>query len=129
MAQDQADGTASDAAQSAGAVDEVQRNTKTQTEAASYTTSDHDVIRAWAQARGGVPASVEGTGSDGDAGVLRIEFRDDKGDLDEVDWAPFFKTFDDRGLAFVYQEHTSNGEVSRFNKFVQRDSASSEGRR
>src|SRR5947199_2934955 len=101
-----ANGQASEAAQEAGAVEDVQRNTKTQTEAASYTTTDHDVIRAWAEARGGVPASVEGTGADGDAGVLRIEFRDDKGGLDEVDWEPFFKTFDDRGLAFVYQEHT-----------------------
>jgi len=129
VVQDPADGTASEAAQSAGAVDEVGRNTKTQTEAASYTTSDHDVIRAWAEARGGVPASVDGTGSAGDAGVLRIEFRDDQGDLDEVDWEPFFKTFDERGLAFVYQEHTSSGEVSRFNKFERGDSASGEGGR
>jgi hypothetical protein len=126
MSQDRADGTASEAAQSADAVGEVERNTKTETEAASYTTSDHDVIRAWAEARGGRPASVEGTGGgDSDAGVLRIEFRDTEGDLDEVDWEPFFRTFDDRGLSFVYQERTSDGQVSRFNKFVRQDSAAS----
>jgi hypothetical protein len=120
---DRADGSASDAAQQAGAVDQVERNTKTQTEAASYTTTDHDVIRAWAEARGGAPASVASTGdSDGDVGVLRIDFRDDQGALEDVDWEPFFKTFDDRGLAFVYQEHTSDGSESRFNKFVRRDS-------
>jgi hypothetical protein len=108
----------------------VQRNTKTQTEAASYTTTDREVIRAWAEARGGVPASVEGTGGgDQDAGVLRIEFRDSDAELDEVDWEPFFRTFDDRGLAFVYQEHTSDGAVSRFNKFIRPDRESSEADR
>jgi hypothetical protein len=117
---DKADGSASEAAQQAGAVDEVERNTKSQTTAASYTTSDHDVIRAWAQARGGRPAEVGDTES-GDGGVLRIEFRDPDDRLDEVEWEPFFRVFDDRKLAFVYQEKTSDGQVSRFNKFVARD--------
>ena len=118
---DAADGRGSQAAQEAGAVDAVERNTRSQTTAASYTTTDHDVIRAWAEARGGCPASVEGTSGDDDAGVLRIEFRDDTGALEDVDWEPFFSTFDDRGLAFVYQEQTSDGAESRFNKFVRRD--------
>jgi hypothetical protein len=120
------DGQGSEAAQQAGAVDEVERNTKTQTTAASYTTTDHEVIKAWAAERGARPASVESTGSGDDAGILRLEFPDAPGgpsaDLGEVEWEPFFKTFDDRGLAFVYQEKTSDGEVSRFNKFVRRDS-------
>jgi hypothetical protein len=90
----------------------------------SKTTTDHDVIRTWAEERGGVPASVEGTGSEDDAGVLRIEFRDSGDDLAEVEWDKFFKTFDDRALAFVYQEKTADGETSRFNKFVRRDNAS-----
>jgi hypothetical protein len=55
------------------------------------------------------------------AGVLRIEFRDAGGSLDEVEWEPFFNTFDDRNLAFVYQEKTADGSQSRFNKFVSRD--------
>ncbi len=121
MAAEQADGHGSEAARDADAVDEVERNTKTQTEAASYTTTDHGVIKAWAQARNGVPADVAGTGN-GDPGLLRIEFRDDAGDLQGVDWESFFATFDDRKLAFVYQEHTSDGSLSRFNKFVRRDS-------
>lgn len=86
----------------------------------SRTTTDHDVIRKWAEERGGVPASAAGAGED-DAGLLRIEFRDDSGNLEETDWDTFFQTFDDRGLAFVYQERTSDGEVSRFNKFVRRE--------
>src|SRR3954468_9138206 len=120
---ERADGHASAAAQEAGAVDQVERNTKTQTTAASYTTTDHDVIRSWAEARGAVPASVGQTGNgadgDSDAGILRLEFRD-SADLEEVDWDAFFRTFDDRGLAFVYQEKTSDGTISRFNKFVRR---------
>ncbi len=122
---DQRDGAASPAAQAADAIDEVERNTKSQTTAASYTTTNHDVIRNWAEARGGRPAAVEDTGSgDGaDAGVLRIEFPDGPGDdsrLDGVDWEPFFRTFDDRKLAFLYQEKTSDGSESRFFKFVNR---------
>lgn len=119
---DTPDGHASKAAQDADAVDDVERNTKSQTTAASYTTTDHDVIRAWAEARGGAPAAVGDTEDDGSGiGVLRIEFRDDSGALEDVDWEPFFQTFDDSGLAFVYQEKTSDGSVSRFNRFVRRD--------
>ncbi|HJQ00754.1 MAG TPA: hypothetical protein VJ851_04070 [Jatrophihabitans sp.] len=121
---DRADGHGSEAAREAGAEQAVSRDTKSQTEAASYTTTDHDVIRTWAHARGGRPASVEGTENGSDAGILRLEFPDgpqgDSSDLDSVDWEPFFATFDQRNLAFVYQEQTSDGEVSRFNKFVSR---------
>ncbi len=67
---------------------------------------------------------MEGTGSNGesDAGLLRLDFPD-RGDdrLDDVDWEPFFRTFDDRGLSFVYQEKTNDGATSRFNKFVRQD--------
>jgi hypothetical protein len=119
---DKQDGHASQAAQEADAVDEVTRNTKSQTTAASYTTTDHEVIRAWAEARGGRPATVSGTEDSGRGGVLRIEFDASEDRLDDADWDQFFKVFDDRGLAFVYQEQTSDGETSRFNKLVSRDS-------
>ena len=91
----------------------------------SKTTTDHDEIRTWAQERGAVPAAVESTGDqpdhEPDAGLLRFEFRDNDS-LDEVDWDAFFRTFEDRKLAFLYQEETKDGEPSRFNKFVSRDS-------
>jgi hypothetical protein len=35
-----------------------------------------------------------------------------------VSWEEFFRVFDDRGLEFLYQEHTHDGWISRFNKFV-----------
>ncbi|MDP9466599.1 MAG: hypothetical protein M3P31_05080 [Actinomycetota bacterium] len=86
--------------------------------AASFTTRDHDVIRAWAEARGGAPADVKGTGDGGGAGVLRIEFRDEGDRLEDVGWDAFFATFDDSDVDFLYQERTSDGSVSRFHKFV-----------
>ncbi|HEY0165554.1 MAG TPA: hypothetical protein VGB75_00800 [Jatrophihabitans sp.] len=121
---DKQDGHASQAAQEADAVDEVSRNTKSQTTAASYTTTDHEVIRAWAQARGGRPATVSGTEDSGKGGgVLRIEFDASEDSLEDADWDQFFEVFDDRGLAFVYQEKTSDGQTSRFNKLVSRESS------
>ncbi len=98
-----------------GAVD---RETKSATVAASFTTRDHDVIRAWAESRGGTPADVEGTGAGGGAGMLRIEFRNEGDRLEDVGWDAFFATFDDSDVDFLYQERTSDGSVSRFHKFV-----------
>jgi len=40
----------------------------------SKTTRDHDVIRRWVEERGGRPASVRNTASEGRAGLLRIDF-------------------------------------------------------
>lgn len=86
----------------------------------SSTTTDHKTIRKWVESRGGRPAVVEGTeGRDGE-GILRIEFRHaDK--LEDVDWDTFFKTFEDRKLAFLHQDKTADGKESRFFKFVRRD--------
>ncbi len=97
-----------------GAVD---RETKSATVAASFRTRDHDVIRKWAEDRGGTPADVEDTGRDTEAGVLRIEFRDPDR-LEDVSWDAFFETFDSSDVDFLYQERTSDGSVSRFHKFV-----------
>lgn len=84
------------------------------------TTTDHKQIRHWIEARGGRPSVVKGTeGQDGE-GVLRVEFRHpDK--LEDVDWDTFFKTFDDRELAFLHQDKTADGQESRFFKFVRRE--------
>ena len=88
----------------------------------SQTTTDHDTIRQWVEARGGRPAAVKGTGSDGDPGILRIDYpgRGDDEALEEISWEEFFDAFEANNLAFVYQEETSEGEESRFSKFVSR---------
>ncbi|MCA1940996.1 MAG: hypothetical protein LDL26_08365 [Caenispirillum bisanense] len=90
----------------------------------SHVTTDHDTIRKWAESRNGKPAAVEETHHGKDAGILRILFTEeaDRGGLEEVSWDEFFRTFDDRNLAFLYQDATKGGgEPSRFHKFVDRD--------
>jgi len=87
------------------------------------TTTDHDEIRRWVEQHDGRPAAVRGTEGDGEgAGVLRIDFPGGAGedDLRPVSWEEWFATFDDRGLAFLYQERKSSGEDSTFFKLVSR---------
>ncbi len=51
--------------------------------------------------------------------MLRTEFRDEQDRLNEdVGWDASFQTFDESDVDFLYQERTSDGAVSRFNKFV-----------
>ncbi|HBM62022.1 MAG TPA: hypothetical protein DD444_22880 [Citreicella sp.] len=86
----------------------------------STTTTDHDTIRRWAEARDGNPALVRGTGEDG---VLRIDFNEREDRLDPINWDEFFRVFEQNNLAFLYQEKTADGSTSRFNKLVRRDTA------
>ncbi|MGR6316799.1 hypothetical protein [Micromonospora soli] len=82
----------------------------------SLVTTDHDVIRRWAEARRGVPTTVDGTEHDGHAGVLRFDFpangREKR--LREISWDEWFRTFDERRLNFIYQEERSDGRQSNF---------------
>jgi hypothetical protein len=85
------------------------------------TTTDHDKIRKWAKERGGRPSTVRATEDDeGHAGILRIDFGPKEDKLDEIEWDEFFAKFDEAGLAFLYQDKTADGSVSRFHKFVRR---------
>ena len=90
----------------------------------SQQTTDHDTIKQWAQARGGKPATVRETGGVGDPGLIRLMFPDapnhDDDALDEISWDAFFEKFEENGLALLYQEETSDGERSNFNKLVKR---------
>ncbi|HEY6794185.1 MAG TPA: Rho termination factor N-terminal domain-containing protein [Kineosporiaceae bacterium] len=80
----------------------------------SLVTVSHEVIRQWAQARGGRPATVEGTEHEGRAGVLRFDFGEPSDQLREISWEEWFETFDTRGLNFIYQEQRSDGRQSNF---------------
>jgi hypothetical protein len=50
--------------------------------------------------------------------VLRLDFP--SGDspansrLEHVEWEEWFRTFDERGLNFIYQEHRMDGRESNF---------------
>jgi hypothetical protein len=91
----------------------------------SITTTDHEEIRRWVEKRGGRPARVRETGSDGDPGMLRIDFpgRGEDDALEPMSWDDWFDAFDENELAFLYQEETQEGGESRFSKLVSRDSS------
>ncbi|MGY1744296.1 Rho termination factor N-terminal domain-containing protein [Blastococcus sp. SYSU D00695] len=80
----------------------------------SLATTSHEVIRQWAEARGGQPATVPGTEHGDHLGVLRIDFGGDDDRLREVSWDEWFATFDARDLNFVYQEERKDGHRSTF---------------
>ena len=64
-------------------------------------TTDHDVIRKWAEARDGRPASVRATGGRGKAGLLRIDFEPELAEgLEVISWDDFFAKFDQEKLGF-----------------------------
>ncbi len=83
-------------------------------EGRSLATTHHEVIKQWAEARSGRPATVEGTEHDDHLGVLRFDFGDGTAKLREVSWEEWFETFDSRGLNFIYQEQRSDGKQSNF---------------
>ena len=80
------------------------------------TTTDHDEVRKWADERGGRPSIVK---TQGEGGILRIDFQEPDENLERISWEEFFRIFEERQLAFLYQEEIS-GHKSRFNKLVDR---------
>lgn len=91
--------------------------------ATSNTTTNHNEIRRWVEERGGHPAKVKGTEKGESSGVLRIDYPGFSGEdrLEEISWEEFFEGFEDNELAFLYQEKTSDGELSRFSKLIDRN--------
>ena len=85
----------------------------------AQTTTDHETIRKWVEARGGSPATVKSTHKKGDPGLLRIDFPGFSGEdtLETISWEEWFKGFDENRLAFLYED----AKNSRFNKLVSRD--------
>ena len=83
------------------------------------TTTDHETIRKWADSHGGKPAAVDRTHSDDDVGIVRIMFPDaaqsEHDSLVEISWEEFFREFEERELALLYDPD------GRFSKIVGRD--------
>jgi len=86
-------------------------------------TTDHAKIRRWAEKRGGHPATVKDSAAKNEAGILRLDFEPKDEGLAEISWDDFFSKFDDEKLAFLHQDKTADGKVSRFHKFVDRGAA------
>lgn len=91
--------------------------------AAASRTTDHEFIRRWADERGGRPAAVKRTAGKADPGIIRIDFPGYSGEesLEPIGWDEFFQKFDEKKLAFLYQERTEDGQLSNFNKLVSGD--------
>jgi hypothetical protein len=85
------------------------------------TTTNHGEIRTWAEAHGGRPAAVARTHTDTDVGIVRIMFPDapnsEHDALTEISWDDFFKEFEMRKLALLYDPK------SLFSKIIGRDTA------
>jgi len=79
-------------------------------------TTNHDVIRRWAEERSAVPATVVGTEHEGHSGVLTFDFPPvgDNDRLKQMSWDEWFETFDRRKLNFVFQEKLANGHQNNF---------------
>ena len=89
--------------------------------AEAKTTTDHEEIREWVESRGGHPAAVAATHEDDEVGILRIDFDGKEESLDEIGWDEFFEKFEEKNLAFLYQDETKSGGTSRFFKFIKRE--------
>ena len=84
----------------------------------SKKTTDHQEIKRWVEAHDGVPTVIEDTESGKGEGVLRIHFPKASADdqFKEISWDDFFETFDEKELAFLYQDEPD----STFHKLVSR---------
>jgi hypothetical protein len=79
----------------------------------AHPVTNHGEIRKWAEQHGGRPAKVD---TEGEGGILRLDFQEKDEKLTEISWDEFFMIFDERKLALLLPE----GQKSRFNKFVAR---------
>ncbi|HYH81128.1 MAG TPA: ferritin-like domain-containing protein [Longimicrobium sp.] len=100
------------------------------TERSGHTTTNHDFIRQWVEERGGWPARVIGTGDDGDAGLIRVDFPGFSGEgrLERIEWEEWFEKFEESDLAFLHRDMSHGGDdLDRFNKLVRRGDEGSGG--
>jgi hypothetical protein len=82
----------------------------------SLVTTNHDVIRQWAESRQARPATVGERESERPR-VLRFLFDpvdEDSSRLVEISWDMWFEAFDQRALNFLFQEHRTDGRDSNF---------------
>jgi hypothetical protein len=92
--------------------------------AQAKSTTDHEIIKKWVSTRGERPSRVRRTAGKGEeGGLLRIDFGEPEETLEEISWEEFFEVFEDRELAFLYQDDRPRGSKSYFCKLVHRSTA------
>jgi len=77
-------------------------------------TIEHAQIIDWTQTRGGRPAIRKPSA---EAALPAISFHDEGG---EVSWDEWMSVFDQDEWAFIYQDRTAEGELSRTWKIIPR---------
>jgi hypothetical protein len=77
-------------------------------------TRSPDVIRRWAEERGGEPAAATRGRRDGRPHVLRFAFAEGGASLERIPWEEWQRTFEERDLVFLYQERKRDGVQSNF---------------
>ena len=84
------------------------------------TTTDLNVIKAWAEPRGGKPGWVKGGDPESEAGLLRIYFPGgaEASPFEVLSWEDWGARFEEQSLAFLYWEKTKEGQESRAYKLV-----------
>lgn len=94
-------------------------------------TTDHQLIRSWAERYGGKPQIIDDPMAKSDIPGLRIDFPGKLDDLflpdtkvRDISWEEFFKLFEDEGLAFIYQDEVNLEDpksIYRSYRFIKRD--------
>ena len=82
------------------------------------TTTDHNLIRKWAESRGAKPASVQGTGKKDEPGILRLDFdpkRIDPSHVFDADMTRYLDWFQD-GKVIPGQAILTPGEPERLSR-------------
>lgn len=81
-------------------------------------TKNHNEIKKWVIERGGHPAVVKDTMTqiENEIGELKIDFPGytNESDLSRISWDTFFKTFENKGFVFLYENETPEGNKSIF---------------
>jgi len=93
--------------------------------ASSKVLTEREEIQRWAEDRGAKPACVRNTGDEEDIGMIRLDFPGYSGadSLQPIGWDEWFDKFEESNLALLVQEETADGEISNFNKLINRDNA------
>ncbi len=82
-------------------------------------TTNHELIRSWAENRGGKPAKAP-PGEEENINLLRIKFSDEEKDFKETSWEEFLYIFEDKDLIFLYQDELEEVKNNHFHKFAPR---------
>lgn len=89
----------------------------------TYCTTEPEVIRQWAEARNGQPALIPGNGAQTSTPCIIFPEINYSESYTVISWPDLFQKIAQDNMALLYQEKTTSGEISQFNRFVLADSS------